>query len=216
MGVKVLLVDDHPIVLLGLRNLLQARPEFDVVGEATDGLSAFEMLRRCKPDVLVVDLMLPDMDGFEVLRHCKAQAGKTKAIVLSMHANEAYMVEAFRSGAMAYVLKDALPDDLVHAILAVVEGRRYLSATLLERVIQAYINKRHKESGDPYTALTDREREVFGLAVNGRSNPQIAMKLAISPRTVEIHRANMMRKLNLRHQSDLIRYAMTRGVAVGA
>lgn len=216
MSIRVLLVDDHPIVLLGLRNLLQSQSDFEVVGEARDGETALEMIRTHRPDIVVVDLMMPGMNGFEVLQQCRSLDARIHVIILSMHVSEAYMREAMKGGAMGYVVKDELPDDLINAILTVTAGRRYLSTSLQEHVLQQYIHKGTEDHADPYFTLTNRERAVLHFAAEGLSNPQIATSLAISPRTVEIHRSNMMRKLGLRHQSDLVRYAVRRGILASA
>jgi len=212
MSVSVMLADDHPIIRFGLRSLLQSEPDFDVIGEANDGLSAIEMMERCNPDVAIVDLMMPDMNGLEVLRQSRRFASKTRVIVLSMHSDHAYVLEALRSGAMGYVLKDACSADLIQAIHEVVAGERYLSATISKHILEAYIQRGRDAGRDPYETLTAREREVLQLAAQGRSNPQIAVTLAISPRTVEIHRANMMHKLGLHHQTELVRYALRREI----
>ena len=212
MNVRVMLADDHPIIRFGLRSLLQAEEGFDVVGEASSGRSALQVMERCKPDVAIIDLMMPDMNGLEVLRQSRDLASKTRFIVLSMHADHAYVLEALRSGAMGYVLKDANSTDLIQAIHEVVAGQHYLSATISKHILDAYIQRGQDAGRDPYETLTAREREVLPLAAEGRSNPQIATALAISPRTVEIHRANMMHKLGLHHQTELVRYALRRGI----
>jgi DNA-binding NarL/FixJ family response regulator len=129
-----------------------------------------------------------------------------------MHANEPYVLEALKNGASGYVLKDSSGTDLVHAVRQVMLGQRYLSPPLSERAVEAYMQKSVETSLDPYEALTDREREVLQLAAEGLSNPEIASRLSISPRTVETHRANLMRKLGLKTQTDLIRYALRRGI----
>jgi two-component system, NarL family, response regulator NreC len=213
MGVRILLVDDHPIVRQGLRTLLEAEADFSVIDEASDGLEALQLIEQWKPDVLVIDLMMPGLTGLEVVRQTKKISPETRMIILSMYSDEAYVLEALKSGAMGYVLKGANPTDLVQGVHEVLAGRRYLSAPLSERAIEVYI-QRGKEAigGDPYDALTTREREVLQLAVNGLTNHGIAAALTISSRTVEIHRANMMHKLGLRHQVDLMRFALRRGL----
>lgn len=212
MNVRVLLADDHPIIRFGLRSLLQAESGFDVVGEANNGQAAIQMIERSKPDVAIIDLMMPDMNGLEVLRQSRRLAAKTRVIVLSMHAEHAYVLEALRNGAMGYVLKDASSTDLIQAIHEVVAGQRYLSATISKHILDAYVQRGRDAGQDPYETLTARERQVLPLAAEGRSNPQIATVLSISPRTVEIHRANMMHKLGLRHQTELVRYAIRQGI----
>lgn len=208
----IALADDHPIVRQGLRALLQAEPDFRVVGEAGDGLETVELVERLQPDVLVVDVMMPGVSGLEVARQVQQRSPETRVVILSMHANEAYVLEAMRHGAAGYVLKDSTATDLVEAVRRVMAGRRYLSPPLSERAIDAYLQKSEEAQLDPYETLTSREREVLHLAAEGHTNAEIAERLSISPRTVETHRANMMRKLDLRSHADLIRYALRRGI----
>ncbi|MDX1435747.1 MAG: response regulator transcription factor [Anaerolineales bacterium] len=212
-SVEILLVDDHPVVRQGLKALLDSEDNFRVVGEAGEGLEAIQAVEQLTPDVLVLDLMIPNLNGLEVTRQVNQRFTDTRVILLSMHSNEAYVVEAFKNGASGFVLKDSGAEELVRAINEVSEGRRFLSPPLSERALEIYLQeKTRSESLDPYDTLTGREREILHLAAEGHSNAQIAEKLVISPRTVETHRANLMRKLNLRSQSDLIRYAIKRGI----
>ena len=210
--ISIVLADDHHVVRYGLRLLLELEPDFSIVGEAGDGLTAVQMAERLRPDVLVVDLMMPGLSGLEVARQVSQRCPRTRVAILSIHANEAYVLEALRYGAAAYVLKDASPDDFVQAVREVAAGRRYLSAPFSERAIDAYVAKARSRRLDVYDTLTTREREVLHLAAEGRTAPQIASLLCISPRTAETHRANMMHKLGLRSRSDLIRYALRRGI----
>lgn len=209
----ILLSDDHQIVRLGIRTMLEAEPDFTVVGEASDGIEADRMVERLRPDVLIVDLMMPGINGLEVTRHVSQRLPATKIIILSMHANESYVLEALRNGASAYILKESSADDIVHAVREVVAGRRYLSPPLSERAIESYVQQSKEESSlDPYEKLTGREREVLYLAAQGLNAADIARQLSISPRTAEVHRANLMRKLSLHTRTDLIRYALCRGI----
>ena len=208
----IVLADDHPVVRHGVRSLLQAEADFTVVGEASDGIETVQLVERMQPDVLVVDLMIPSLNGLEITRQVKQRSPHTRIIILSMHANEPYVLEALKNGAVGYVLKDSSGTDLVHAVRLVVLGQRYLSPPLSERAVEAYMQKSQDTSFDPHDALTDREREVLQLAAEGLNNPDIAARLSISPRTVETHRANLMRKLGLKTQTDLIRYALKRGI----
>jgi DNA-binding NarL/FixJ family response regulator len=208
----IVLADDHVVVRQGLRALLEAEPDFAIVGEAADGLEVPDLVERLKADVLVLDLMLPGLNGLEVTRQVQQRSPQTRIVVLSMYANEAYVLEALRNGAAAYVLKEASGADLVHAIREVMAGRRYLSPPLSESAIELYVQKAKAAPRDAYEALTTREREVLQLAAEGQSNPEIADRLGISVRTVETHRANLMHKLDLRSQTDLVRYALRRGI----
>jgi DNA-binding NarL/FixJ family response regulator len=210
---RIVLVDDHPVVRQGLRALLEAEPDFRVVAEAGDGLEALQVIERERPDVLIIDVLLPTLNGLEVARRVSQSSPGTKVIILSMHANEAYVLEAFKNGVSGYVLKESRGDDLVQAVREVYRGDRYLSPPLSERAIDIYRKAKSKTGSlEPYDTLTAREREVLHMVAEGFSNPQIAARLSISPRTVESHRANMMRKLNLRTQTDLIRFAIQRGI----
>jgi two-component system, NarL family, response regulator NreC len=212
MSVTIVLADDHHVMRQGLRLVLEAQEHFQVVAEAGNGLDAIALVERFNPCVLIVDVMMPGFNGLEVTRQVRQRAPRTRVIVLSMYSNEAYVLEALRHGAAGYVLKDAHADELVHAVHEVVAGRRYLSPPLSERAIEAYLQKAQDAVLDPYETLTTREREVLQLAAEGRTNSDIAAALYISPRTVETHRANVMRKLGLQNQADLIRYALQRGL----
>jgi DNA-binding NarL/FixJ family response regulator len=208
----IVLADDHHLVRQGLRALLEAEPDLSIVGEAADGLKAADLVDRLKPDVLVADLMMPGLSGLEVARLVTKRSPGTKVVVLSMHANEGYVLEAMRNGANAYVLKDGTADDLVRAVREVAAGRRYLSPPLTLRAIESYLQKAEATPLDPYDTLTTREREVLHLAAEGHTNAEISSRLFISPRTVEVHRANLMRKLDLHNQTELVRYALRRGI----
>jgi DNA-binding NarL/FixJ family response regulator len=212
MAISVVLVEDHQVVREGVRALLEAQPEFAVIGEAASGLGVTDLVERLTPDVLILDLMLPGLSGLEVARQVSHRIPTTRILVLSMHANEAYVLQALSSGASGYILKDSSAQDLVRAIHEVMAGRRFLSPPLSERAIEAYMQKAQDALLDPYDALTSREREVLHLAAEGRTNAEIATELSISPRTAEVHRANLMRKLSLRNQTELIRYALRRGI----
>ncbi len=208
----IVLAEDHRIVRQGLQALLEAEADFSLVGEAGDGLEAVRLTEQLQPDVVVLDLMMPGINGLEATRQIRNCCPKTHVVILSMHADESYVLEALRNGASGYVLKDSSADDLARAVREVVAGRRYLSAPLSERAIEVYIQEAQETPLDPYEKLTNREREVLHLVAAGHSSTEIAERLSISSRTVETHRANMMRKLNLNSQTDLIRYALKRGI----
>jgi two-component system, NarL family, response regulator NreC len=210
--VTIALADDHALVRHGLRAVLSGEPEFDIVGETGDGLEAIHFVERVRPDVLVIDLMMPGLSGLEVIRQASRRAPGTRIVVLSMHANEAYVLEALKHGASGYVLKDSSAEELIQAIREAAAGRRFLSPPLSERAIAAYVEKAEGAIADAYETLTDREREILHLAAEGCSSSSIADRLSISPRTAETHRSNLMRKLDLHNQTDLIRYAIRRGI----
>lgn len=208
----IVLADDHLVVRKGMRLLLEAEQDFALVGEAEDGLEAVDLVERLRPDVLVLDLMMPGLNGIEVTRQALKRSPDTKIVILSMHGNDEYVLEALRNGATGYVLKDAGADELVAAVRAVSGGERYLSPELAERAIDAYVRQTEETTLDRYETLTDREREVLHLAADGLTNVEIAARLSLSPRTVENHRANMMRKLGVTNQTELVRYAIKRGL----
>lgn len=208
----IVLADDHHVVRQGLRALLEAESNFRVVGEASDGIEAIRVVDNTKPDVLVVDLMMGGMNGLEVARQVSKLSPNTNIVILSMYGNEGYVLEALQAGAKAYVLKEASSEELVRAVREAAAGHHYLSSYLSERAIETYIQKAKYSAQDPYDSLTTREREVLHLVAQGRTSIEIAGQLFISRRTVEIHRANMMRKLNLRTKTDLICYALRRGI----
>lgn len=208
----VVLADDHVIVRQGIKALLESQPDLEVVGEASNGLEACELVEKHDPDVLVVDLMMPNLTGLDVVHLVRERAPRTRVVVLSMHSNEAYVLQALHNGAIGYVLKESGDSDLVTAVRRAAGGQRYLSPPLSDRAIQAYSDRAEDSLLDPYEGLTSREREVFQMAAEGYSNKQIADRLSISARTVETHRANLMRKLGLNSRPELIRYAVRRGV----
>jgi DNA-binding NarL/FixJ family response regulator len=212
VSISILLADDHPIVRHGLRALLEAEPEFRIIDEVDDGLDAVERSENLRPDVLLLDLMMPGLNGLDVTRQVGQRSPGTRVIILSMYANEAYVLEALRNGAAAYVLKKSSPDELVQAVHEVVAGRSFLSRSLSQRAIEAYKWKAQEIPLDPYDRLTNREREVLHMAAEGHTSAEIATRLSISPRTVEMHRSNLMRKLSLSTQANLIRFALQRGI----
>lgn len=208
----IVIADDHEIVRQGLRSLLETAPDFQVIGEADNGLETVQLVERLQPEVLIVDIMMPGLNGLEVTRQVKQRFPQTQIIILSMRTNEAYVLEALRNGAAGYVLKAGSTAELIQAVYEVTAGRRYLSPLLSERAIEAYVQKARETLPDPYETLTNREREVLQLAAEGRTTPEIASLLSISPLTAMTHRNNMMRKLSLHTQADLIRYALQRGI----
>jgi DNA-binding NarL/FixJ family response regulator len=214
--VTVVLADDHQVVREGLRLLLEAQPDLSVVGEASDGLQAADLVDQLKPDVLVVDLVMPGLGGLDVARDVKRRSPKTRVVVLSMHSSDSFVLQALKNGASAYVLKDSSAAELVQAIHTVVAGRRYLSPPLSQNAIDAYVKRSEGTELDLYETLTSREREVLHLAAEGFGNSTIGDRLGISHRTAETHRAHLMEKLRLRNTADLVVYALRRGLLLEA
>jgi len=212
MGMTIILADDHDVVRQGLRLLLEAQDDFHVIAEAADGYGAITLVKAQRPDVLIVDLIMPDLSGLEVTRQVRQQVPDTRIIILSMYSDESYVLEALKNGAVGYVLKGSSADCLLRSVREVAAGRHYLSPPLSEYAIQAYLRQAQTAPLDPYETLSTREREVLQLSAQGQSTGDIAAQLFISPRTVESHRANLMRKLGLHGQTDLVRYALRRGL----
>ncbi|MBI4515120.1 MAG: response regulator transcription factor [Deltaproteobacteria bacterium] len=212
MSVTIALADDHAVVRIGVQALLQGEPDFTVIGEAADGLQALALAERLHPDVLVLDVAMSGLNGLEVTRQLAQRAPRTRVVILSMYADESYVAAAFQNGAAGYVLKGAEPAELIRAIHEAAAGRRYLGAPLC--AAPGMMRGQHPQRSvlDPYETLTTREREVLQLAAEGHTSAEIAARLYVSARTVETHRANLMRKLGLHGQADLVRYALRRGI----
>ena len=211
--ITIVLADDHQILREALRLLLETQEDFQILAEAGDGLETAQMVEKHKPDILVLDMMMPGLSGLEVARKAKRGSPTTKTVVLSMYDAESYVVDALGAGVTGYVLKKSSSQELVYAIRQALGGNLYLSPSLNERAIQAYIQRaQDSRMDDPYETLTGREREVFHLAAEGLSNPQIAERLSLSARTVEMHRGNLMKKLGVKSQTELVKYAVKRGV----
>jgi DNA-binding NarL/FixJ family response regulator len=213
MTITVLLADDHPIVRAGLQAVLASNPNLQLVGETGDGLKVMPMVARLKPDVLVLDLMMPGLGGLEIAARVRRKAPETRVIILSMHENEAYVVAALQAGALGYVLKKSASGELIRAIEDALEGRQYLSPALSQEALNEYREQLDQSHNvDPQKNLTPRERQVLHLVVEGLTNRQVGQRLKISPRTAEMHRANLMRKLGVQSTADLIRYALRLGI----
>ena len=204
-SITVVVADDHKIVREALKSLLEGA-SFQVVGEAGDGLEAVAVTERLKPNVLLLDVAMPGLGGVDVVKHVVKRSPRTQVLMLSMYAADAYVNSSIKNGAAGYALKDIGAAELFHAIREVAAGRRYLSAPLEESGVA------DGDLNDPYETLTMREREVLHLAAEGLTSAQIADRLSISPRTAETHRANSLRKLGIRGQTELVRYAIGRGI----
>jgi DNA-binding NarL/FixJ family response regulator len=208
----IVLADDHRVVRQGLRALLEAEPDFDVVGEASDGLSAVELAEKLRPDVLVTDIVMPGLGGLDVAHVVGRRVPGTHVVILTMYSGDAYVAQALRNGACAYVLKDSGYSELVKAVRAAASGRRHLSPPFTEESVANYTRKAKAAEVDIYETLTAREREVLSLEAEGLTAGEIGARLSISPRTAESHRAHVMQKLGLASKAELIRYAVTRGL----
>jgi DNA-binding NarL/FixJ family response regulator len=209
--IRVLLADDHPLVRAGVRRVLDAEPHLEVVGEAEDGAAALEAVRTAAPDVLVLDLAMPGVDGLEVLREAKAIRPALRIVVLTMHASPEYVTRAIRNGADGYLLKESAVQDLLLAIEAVVAGRAYHSPQV-QAHLASLVRNGAATTGREIDRLTGREREVLREIALGRSTKQIAARLGIGVRTVETHRANLMRKLDRHSVALLTQFAIREGL----
>ncbi|TMQ15121.1 MAG: response regulator transcription factor [Candidatus Rokuibacteriota bacterium] len=209
---RILLADDQQVVRQALRCLIERENDMEVVGEAADGLEVLPLAERLKPDVLITDVAMPGLYGLEVARRVRELTPGTGVVILSRYLSEWYVTEALRSGALGYVVRQSDAAELMRAIRMAARGRRYLGPPLNQEMIDVWMARAARRAQDPYETLTSREREILQLVAEGYSSTGIARRLAISARTAEAHRANTMRKLRLRNQAALIRYALSRGV----
>lgn len=212
----IVLADNHQVVRQGLRALLKAEADLEVVGEAGDGREAIRVVERLRPRVLVVDVVMPGLSGLDVTWEVARRFPETRVVILSIHSDERYVLEALRNGAAGYVLKECGASELLRAVREAAAGHRYLCRKLSGRRLDAWLKKAREAPRDAYETLTLREREVLHLAAEGYTSAEIAVRLSISSRTVETHRANLMRKLGLRNQTELVRRATARGILPGA
>ena len=211
--IRVLVADDHTILRAGLRMMLNATPDIEVVGEASDGCQAVAEALRLQPDVILMDITMPECNGIEATRQVKQQMPEVRVLVLTMHENEEYLFQMLRAGASGYMLKEAADTDLISAIRVVSSGRFYLSPSAQSMMVSDYLLRvRTGEERDSYAMLTDREREILKLVAEGYTNNQIAERLFISHKTVDTHRTHIMDKLNLHSRAELVKYAMRRGL----
>jgi len=210
-SIRVVLADDHTILRKGLGALLERHSQFKVVGEAETGNEAVRLATEQQPDVMVIDIGMPDLNGVLATKRILKDNPDVAILILTMYANEEYVSEVFRAGARGYLLKDSAPDELIDAIRTVHSGEKYLSPKLSTLVIDEYITTADQPT-DPLETLTDREREILQLIGEGHTNKQIAEKLYVSVKTVETHRSNLSKKLDLHSKSELIQYAIKRGL----
>jgi len=211
--IRVLLADDHAVLRAGLRALINAEPDMEVVGEAGDGVEAVERTRELQPDVVVMDIAMPRLNGLEATQRIAESGLHAKVLVLTMHSEEQYLLQVLQSGGAGYVLKRSADTELMEAIRTVHRGEAFLYPSATKLLVEDYLGRiRAGQERDSYDELTDREREVLKLTVEGFSNQEIADKLIISPKTVDTYRARIMEKLNLHHRSELIKYALKKGL----
>lgn len=214
---RIVLGDDHTLMRQGLRKILEEKPEWEVAAEAGNGRDAVKKILEMKPDVAILDIAMPQLNGIEATRQITRRAPSVQVLILSMYSDEAYIIQALQAGARGYLLKDSADADLIRAVAAVAQGKSFFSPTVAKVMLDDYV--RHlAERGitDRFETLSEREREVFQLIAEGRSNKEVAEVLHLSPGTVETHRAHIMEKLDLHSTAEIVLYAVRKGVIAGA
>jgi two-component system response regulator NreC len=210
---RILLADDHIVMRTGLRALLERQPNLEVVGESENGRNAVDLTASLRPDVVIMDVGMPVLNGIEATKLIVADHPTTAVIILSMHSDESYVMRALKAGARGYLLKDSAPADLLSAILAVSQNKSFFSPKVSRILAEDYVRVlKQKGAVDSYDLLTDREREILQLLVEGKANKEVATSLNISPYTVETHRKHILEKLNLHNPAELILYAVRKGI----
>ena len=207
--IRVMLVDDHTVVRQGLRRILESDPEVEIVGEAGDGRSAVEMTPSVHPHVILMDIALPELNGIEATRQIVKRNEGAKVLILSMHADDVYVRQSLKAGARGYLLKDSEDLELLKAVKAVSRGGSFFSPAVSKLLLEGYLgDSGNREVEDNLGLLTDREREVLQLIAEGKTNKEIASRLAVSINTVETHRKHIMEKLDLHNTAELVRFAI--------
>ncbi len=210
---KVIIVEDHKLFREGLKSILSDKAGLEVVGEAGDGLEAIRTVKKCQPDIMLLDLSMPKMNGISVMREIKSQFPEIKIMALTIHESDQYVLEAFEAGADGYCLKDAGRNELMVAVESVLQGKRYISPSVSDNVLEGYLTGRKKlKSKTSWDTITQREREVLKLLGEGYQNKEISDMLHISVKTVEKHRANIMNKLDLHNAAALTAFAIDHGL----
>jgi len=210
--IRILLVDDHTVLRAGLKALLDSEPDMKVVGEASTGEEGVERAKHLKPDVVVMDLSMPGMGGMEATRQITSLGLNIKVLVLTMHAEEEYLLAVLEAGGSGYVRKTSADQDLTHAIRAVSKDEVFLYPSAAKLLLQGFKTKAETHGPDPLEKLTEREREVLRQTVEGYSSSEIGERLFISPKTVDTYRSRVMEKLGLTHRSELVRFALQAGL----
>jgi DNA-binding NarL/FixJ family response regulator len=212
-SIRILLADDHRVLRAGLRLLLERQPGFSVVAEASDGHQTVELVKQHSPDIVLLDIAMPHLNGVEAARQIHARQPDVGIIILSMHADESYLLRALKSGAKGYLLKDSGEDDVIQAIRSVNEGKAFFSPAISKLLVEDYVRQLQQQGlEDVYDLLTAREREITQLIAEGRSTKDIASLLFLSPYTVDTHRKTILQKLNLHSVPELMLYAMRKGI----
>ena len=211
--IRIVLAEDHAIVRKGIFALLDEQSDLEVVGEASNGHEALAVVDSTRPDIVVMDINMPELNGLEATRQIRKQYPEVKVLVLTMYTNEEYVLNLLQAGAAGYIVKESIPAELINAIKAIHAGNAYLSPAVSRNVIDEYLRNVGDEGAtDTFDRLTDREREIMQLLVEGSSTKEIADKLSISSKTVGVHRVNLMEKLEVNSMPDLVKYALRKGM----
>jgi two-component system response regulator NreC len=212
-AVRIVLADDHTLVREGLRKILETQRDWEVIGEASDGREAVQQALDLKPDLIILDLAMPQLSGVDAIQQIVRRLPTVRVLALSMHANEAYVTRALKAGAHGYLLKDSAGNDLIRAVVALMQHKSFFSPAVSKVMLDDYV-RQLAERGitDRYDTLSEREREVFQLIAEGRVNKEIAEILCLSPSTVETHRARIMEKLDMHNAVEIALYAVRRGI----
>lgn len=210
---RLLLGDDHRLVRQGLRKILETRPDWEVVAEVGDGREAVARAVELQPDVAVLDIGMPQLNGIDAAQQVVQRSPRTRVLMLSMHADEAYVVRALKAGATGYLLKDSADTDLLNGVAAVAAGHSFFSPAVARRMLDDYVRRVSEvDTADRYASLSPREREIFQLVAEGRTNREVADILEISAATVETHRARILQKLEIHNTAELVLFAVRRGI----
>jgi RNA polymerase sigma factor (sigma-70 family) len=215
VAIKILIADDHDVVRAGLRFLLQRQEDMEIVGEASDGRQVVRLADELSPSVIVMDIAMPQLNGIDAAAQILNRDPDIKIIVLSMYADEEFLIRALTAGVKGYLLKDAVQADLLRAVRAIATGRSFFSPAIAQTLAEDYVRQlQNKGIEDSYELLTEREREVLQLLAEGKSNKEVATLLNVSPYTVETHRTHLMQKLNLHNTADIVLYAVRKKIVI--
>ena len=211
-NVRVVVCDDHAIFREGIKQVLAANERLQVVGEAANGVDALNLVRKVKPELIIMDITMPELSGIEVTREVMKELPETRVIILSVHSRKTFIMEALKAGARGYVLKDSAGEKLLDAVAAVLAGECYLDSPVASHIVEEFVRLPSPEEFSPHEALSDRERQILLLVVEGYSNKEIGEKIFLSPKTVDNHRSRLMAKLGRHDVVGLIKYAISHGL----